>query len=107
MHAVSWLAIGSVVVLAVGLAIALVAETRRSWDVQHYALGLAITGGVASIFFGIGAGIAYVDNMSCETIAAESNVEYRYGLIAGCRLQLEDGRYVPEENWRVTEERDD
>jgi len=105
MHAISYFLIMSIVVTALGLFI--YALSIRGYDTEGLGAGLAAVGCVALLFSTIFAGIAAVDSTQCRTYAHESGVDYRYGLNAGCRLELEDGRFVPEDRWRVTEERGD
>ena len=46
------------------------------------------------------AGIFYLAKLECSQRWENSGMEYEYGVIQGCVIQLKDGRWVPAENYR-------
>lgn len=41
---------------------------------------------------------------ACEQHAEELNTEHRYSMQLGCRIKLDDGRWIPLENYRHVED---
>ncbi len=89
-------------VIGLGGVVLLIADERYCAEWAFFVGFLAL---VISLMVASG-GLAYlVDSKECEAHATDFGVDYRYGIIAGCRYELRDGVFVPEDNWRVTEER--
>lgn len=60
--------------------------------------------GVAAAIYVIIYAINYVEERSCAVHAAELHVEHRYDFFEGCRVRLDDGRYVPLDLYRLNED---
>lgn len=41
---------------------------------------------------------------NCNVIAEESGVAVEWRVIGGCFIEMEDGRFVPQRQWRVNED---
>ena len=59
---------------------------------------------VATLVTAIVAASAFGGSLSCGRKANDMNRDWRYGLAAGCRVQSDDGRFVPLDNLRITNE---
>lgn len=107
MHAAWWLAI-------IGTAVAVVAfavwRRHPHRPFNHTADWYSLAGAVAILAglvagVGVGSGLGYQINRSeCGQKADGLDTDFRYGLLAGCRFETDDGRFVPEDNWRLTED---
>lgn len=77
-------------------------EERRA---QLKSLAYDITGGIAMlvVFIGIPVGITYWGGTArCEARWA-STAPAQYSVFGGCRVLMPDGRWIPEEQFRVVD----
>lgn len=65
-----------------------------------------IVGGTVALLAVILWSVAWAEGSACETRADEMRRDHRYGLIAGCRVETDDGQFVPIDNLRITNEED-
>lgn len=77
-------------------------EERRA---QLKSLAYDITGGIAMlmVFIVVLSGVTYWDNtFRCEARWA-STAPAQYSVFGGCRVLMPDGRWIPEEQFRVVD----
>ena len=102
MHVATQVLIISILVLIIGAVIHLIGEEQG----RAYYIGAAIfwPAAVATFVTAIVAACAFGGSISCEHKADDMNRDWRFGLAAGCRVQSDDGRFVPIDNLRITNE---
>lgn len=89
------------VVAAMVIAAVVLLREPTSIDADEVAAAVLIVGLLYLLFAGMFAGGRMVDARACERRAAELGTEWRHGYANGCRLRLDDGRYVDEGKFRV------
>lgn len=74
-----------------------------SWYTRHWvdaATVILVIGGILAAIFG---SVLLMARTACGNSAEVLGTEYRWRVLGGCYLQVEDGRFVPSDNYRVNE----
>lgn len=97
MHFISVLTLISLATAVVGFLL----YRRRDSDL---ALGLMAAGAIGVLFFGAGFLVLTAESQGCDQKGEGLGRDSTYGLNAGCRIEGDDGRLVPVDNYRLTDE---
>ena len=74
-----------------------------TWYTREWVTALWITVATVSTLTAILWGCVALSEKSCSNSAEVLETKYRFKVIGGCYLQVENGRFVPEANYRITE----
>jgi Zn-dependent protease with chaperone function len=77
---------------------------RGAEEAADVVVGAALVASVVLVAAALVSGVAAADSRSCEQRADDLGRDHRYGLLADCRVETDDGRFVPLDNLRVTDE---
>jgi MFS family permease len=79
-------------------------DGRRTDEAADVVVGAALVASVVLLVAVLVSGVAAVGSRSCAQRADGLGRDHRYGLLADCRVETDDGRFVPLDNLRVTDE---
>lgn len=74
-------------------------DTYGYWQDWCCFVGFAATvlGVIGALLLGICLALIALSRTSCNAVATESDLSTRYDAWAGCMVQIDDGRWVPED----------
>lgn len=72
------------------------------WEAIAFFVGAAVA--IVVVIGGMLLFINAAERHQCKTSAEGMGRDYKYSLLTTCRVQTDDGTYVPLDNYRLTEE---
>jgi len=72
-------------------------------EALDFIFGVICVAVLVGLVFGVIAGANYLNSLSCKNNVEEMGREYRYDIVNGCRIGLDDGTFVYWQMYRVNE----
>jgi len=104
MHVATIALIISLAALASGAALYIIGTSEGRGRLEGLGVLVFWLAAVATLVTATVAISAFGGSLSCERKANDMNRDWRYGLATGCRVQSDDGRFVPLDNLLITNE---